>query len=78
MRMGPIVFFSSRNCHGESILFWGKRTCGIGRDCARRIVGSIKVNLHSSIHHRIGFQEAASWVGIGFARQIIEDERQAF
>ena len=78
MRLGPIVFLSSWNRDRESVLFRSERTRGVGRNCAGRIVGSVKVNLYHPIHDRIGFEEAASGVGVGFTGQIVEDERQAF
>src|SRR5208282_2927971 len=74
MRMGPVVFLPGGDGNRQTILFRSQWASCIGRNRAGRIVGSVEVDHHSPVHDGISFQETASWVGLGFAGQIIENE----
>src|SRR5712691_7030266 len=72
-----VVLFASPNCHTQPVLFRRQRTSGIGRDCARWVVGAVEVENHGAVSYRAGFQEAATGVSIGLAGGIAEDEKKA-
>src|SRR5580692_12302114 len=74
----PIIFLSSRDGNGQTILFRCERTSGVRSHRAGRIVGPVKVDHDRAIHDRVSFQEAASRIGVGLFGGIVETERKAF
>src|SRR4029077_9964727 len=75
--MRPIVFLTGWDRDCQAILLGCERTSGVRRHRTRRIVSSVEIDHHGSIHDRIGFQKAPARVGVGFAGQIVENEREA-
>jgi hypothetical protein len=71
-----VVLFSCRNGHAQAVLFRRQRTCGVGRDRTRRIVGSIEVENNGAVGHRISLQKTAAGISISLAGGIAEDEEQ--
>ena len=74
--VSPIVLLSGGNGDRQTILFGRKRTGGVRRDRAGRIVGAVEIDDHSPIQNRIALQETPSRVGVGFAGQIVDNERE--
>ena len=57
MPVHPVILLPGGDRDRQPVFFRRKRTRGVSRHRAGRIVGAIEIQNHFAIHHRIGIQE---------------------